>query len=66
MNLHLARRSPKALSGIAALALALLVACGGGDSTTTLTADQAQEIADAALFVVGDLPAGDWARKSVV
>ena len=60
MNLHLTRNSRWALSGIAALALGLLVACGGGDDTTTLTAEQAQQVADAALFVIGDLPAGDW------
>ena len=60
MNLHPTRRSLWALPGIAALTLGLLVACGGGDSTTTLTADQAQEVADAALFVIGDLPAGNW------
>ena len=63
MKLYLTRSSRWALPGIAALALGLLVACGGGDSTTTLTADQAQQVADAALLVVGDLPAGDWEQK---
>ena len=63
MNLQLTRTSRLALPGIAALTLGLLAACGGGDGSTTLTAAEAQEIADAALLVVGDLPAGDWEQE---
>ena len=63
MNLQLARTSRLALPGIAALTLGLLAACGGGDGSTTLTAAEAQEIADAALLVVGDLPAGNWEQE---
>lgn len=63
MNLHLSHPARWALAGIAALALALLVSCGGGDESTTLTAEQAQTIADAALLVRIDLPEGDWTQE---
>ena len=63
MNLtptHIARW---ALPGIAALSLGLLAACGGGDDSTTLTAEEAQAVADAGLLVLADLPAGDWTQE---
>ena len=63
MNLHLTLSPRWALPGIAALALGLFAACGGGDGSTTLTADEAQQVADAALLVVGDLPAGAWEQE---
>ncbi len=60
MNLHLTRTSRWAFPGIAALALGLLAACGGDEGSTTLTAAEAQEVADAGLLVLGDLPEGAW------
>jgi hypothetical protein len=42
MNLHLTLSPRWALPGIAALALGVFAACGRGDGSTTLTADEAQ------------------------
>ena len=52
-----------AITVLAALALALLGACSGGDNDNPLTAAQAETIANDALLVLADLPGADWDQQ---